>query len=300
MSVQNEVFQLLGETAASIFPLAREIMVPLFEEKFEEQRLYQPTFMAFQLSPEMLTETIYLKRVPYSNPDALRENLADAVKTGYLEEEGAGGYKPSQKGREVIQLVHEKFYSHVNAINQFPVDKMKELAGLLRLLVEEVSKAELSTGILSLDLVRDGHPEVDSGTLAEVDQLLDDLNAFRDDAHIAAWAPIGESGQVWEALTFIWNGEASSAEELAEKLPYRSYTAEEYQAALDRLVALGWSEVGEGGYQLTSAGKELREKAEEETNTNYFKAWNALSDQDLNRLAELLRELKETNLKLVE
>jgi hypothetical protein len=300
MRDQNQVFQLLGETTASIFPLARQIMQPLFEEHFIEQRFYQPVFMAYQLLPDTLTEEIFLKRAPYNNPETIHETLRDAVIAGYLEEAGPGQYKPSQKGRDAIDLVHERFYDHINTANQFPVEKLKQLAGLLGGLVAAVGKADLAGGTLSFDLVHGGHPEVELGTLAEVDQLLDDLNAFRDDAHIAAWSPTEVSGQVWEALTFIWNGEASNAEELAEKLPYRSYTAEEYQKALDQLVELSWAEVGEGVYQISDTGKELREKVEEDTNAFYFDPWKVLSDEALDLLGGLLTELKETNLKLVE
>lgn len=300
MSVRDQVFQLLGETTGSIFPIAREIMTPLFEEYFSEQRFYQPTFIAYQLSPEKLTEEIYQKRSPYINPEAIRENLEDAAKAGYLEKEGEGEYQISEKGKNAIDFVHDTFYDHINAVNQFPADKLQTLAGLLGALVESAARADLTSGILSLEIVRGGHPQVEPGTLAEVDQLLDDLNAFRDDAHIAAWTPTGVTGQVWEALTFLWNGQASSAEELVEKLPYRSYTVEEYQEALDKLVGLGWSEAGDKGYHLTESGKKIRDQAEQDTNDYYFMPWKVLSEDELGTLKELLTELKDTNLKLLD
>ena len=52
MRGEKKIYQLLGETSASIFPLAQEIMGPLFEKYFSEQRFYQPTFLAYRLSPE--------------------------------------------------------------------------------------------------------------------------------------------------------------------------------------------------------------------------------------------------------
>ncbi len=299
MSVRDQVFQLLGETTGSIFPIAREIMTPLFEEYFSEQRFYQPTFIAYQFSPEKLTEAIYQKRAPYNNPEKIRENLEDAAQAGYLEKEGEGEYQISKKGKNAIDFVHDQFYGHINRVNQYPSDKLQTLAGLLGALVENAARAELNSGILSLELVQGGHPEVEPGTLAEVDQLLDDLNAFRDDAHIAAWSPTGVTGQVWEALTFLWNGQASTAEELVEKLPYRNYTVEEYQKALDKLVGLGWAETGDEGYHLTESGKKIRDKAEQDTNEFYFNPWKVLSEEELGTLKGLLAELKDTNLKLL-
>lgn len=300
MRDHSQVFPLLGETSGSIYPLARAVMRPLFEEYFSEQRFYQPVFIAYQLSPKILTETLYRKRAPYNNPQAICENLADAAKAGYLEGEDGGGYRISQQGKTAIELVHKRFYDQINEVNLLSAAKLGSLVELLRKLVDAAGRAEFSSGVFSLELVQAGHPEVKPGTLAEVDQLLDDLNAFRDDAHIAAWIPTGVSGHVWEVLTFIWNGEAKSAAELVEKLPYRSYLEDEFQETLDTLVQLGWINKEEDGYTATPEGARIREEAEERTNQNYFGPWQALSDQELETLGDLLQELKEINLKLMD
>ena len=300
MRDQSQVFQLLGETTGSIFPLARDVMGPLFEEYFSEQRFYQPVFIAYQLSPKTLTETLYRKRAPYNNPQAICENLADAAKAGYLEGEKSGGYRISAKGKNAIESVHKKFYDHINGVNQMSADKLRALADLLRKLVESAGRAEFSSGVFNLELVQGGHPEVERGTLAEVDQLLDDLNAFRDDAHIAAWIPTGVSGHVWEVLTFIWNGEAKSAAELVEQLPYRSFLEDEFLEALDTLAQLGWIIEKGSGYQAAPEGRRLRQEVEEITNQNYFGPWQVLSAEELDQLGQLLAELKTTNHKIAE
>ena len=300
MKDQNQIFQLFGETSGSIFPLAREVMGPLFEEYFTELRFYQPVFIAYQLSPKILTEPLYRKRKPYSNSAAISENLKDAAAAGYLEVDPSGGYQISQKGRQAIDIVHERFYEFINGVNQFPRAKLKLLADLLKKLVESAAKAEFSSGIFSLELVRGGHPKVEPGTLAEVDQLLDDLNAFRDDAHIAAWIPYGVSGHVWEVLTFVWNGEAKTAQDLVEKMPYRSFLEGEYQEALDTLVGLGWIEEGREGYQAAPEGISVREAAEEQTDLNYFGPWSVFTPKELAELRSLLEELKKTNLELTQ
>ena len=51
---------------------------------------------------------------------------------------------------------------------------------------------------------------------------------------------------------------------------------------------------------MTDEGKKIRDKAEADTNSNYFKPWEALSEEEINRLGDLLSELKEINLKLAE
>ena len=156
MRDRRQVFQLLGETTGSIFPLAREVMGPLFEEYFTEQRFYQPAFIAYQLSPKPLTRALYRKRAPYNNLDAICENLADAAQAGYLDAVEGGGYQISQKGKQAIEVVHERFYEHINDLNLFPQEKMERVAELLKKLVESAARSEFSSGVFSLELVQGG------------------------------------------------------------------------------------------------------------------------------------------------
>jgi len=299
MRDEKSVFQLFGETSASIYPLSRDIMRPLFEEYFSEQRFYQPLFFAYNLRPESISADLFQCRNPYANPSSIQEVLEDSVEAGYLEQVNKGDYKPSQKGSSAIEVVHEAFYGYVNLLDHFPDDQMKELCSLLSKLVESVTQADLGESKLCFDVSYRGHIPVEHGTLAKVDQHLDDMNAFRDDAHIAAWKPTGVDGHAWEVLTFVWNGDANTPEGLAERLPYRQYTADNYREALDHLAQKGWIEIGPEGYVVTKEGKKIRDEAEQATDRNYFDPWKALSDDELNRLADLLTALKEANLKIM-
>jgi len=299
MRDEMRVFQLFGETSATIYPLARDIMRPLFEKYFSEQGFYQPLFLAYNLKPEPISVDLFQLRNPYANPDSIQEILGDAAEAGYLEEVGVGQYRPAQKGSSAIEIVHEAFYNHVNQLNHFPADQLKELCSLLAKLVDSIKQTDLGGRKICFDASVGGHIQVDHGTLARVDQHLDDLNAFRDDAHIAAWKPTGIDGHTWEVLTFVWNGGATTAKGLVDRLPYRQYTKENYQATLDDLVQQGLIEAGADGFSVTEKGKRIRDKAEDTTNQNYFRPWKVLSDDELKRMGELLTDLKETNLKLM-
>ena len=300
MRDERKTWELMGETSASIFPLARTITGPLFEEHFTEQRFYPITFTAAQLVPKSISANLLNRRNPYANPAATETLLADTAKAGYLEPDVKGNYVASEKGIHAIQAVHEAFYSHVNKINRFPADKLKELAGLLGKLVTACTKADFPDGTLRLDISHNGHPAVEPASLAKIDQHLDDMNAFRDDAHVSTWAPIDVDGHTWEVLTLVWNGEANTVEKLVERLPYRTYLAEDYTATLNALTERGWIEPGDDGYQVTAQGKQIRDNAESQTDANYFGPWGALTDDEISRLGELLQELKEINLKIVE
>lgn len=295
MTDRKAVFQLLGEASASIFPLGRDLLRPQFEKYFSEQGFYAPTFLAYQLAPQSLTLELLLKRNPYQNPAVLEEALEGAAQAGYLDADGEGGYQISDRGAAGVDAVHEVFYSHLQQVCQLSADQLADLAELLGGLVIAADQTELKGGTFCFDCSYGGLPLVAPSSLGEIDQLLDHLNAFRDDAHIAAWMPTGVGGQAWEALTFIWNGTANTAHKLAESLPYRSYSPEEYQAALDQLVDLGWIEEGQEGYQLTSKGTRIRERAEQETDDNYFLPWEVMGDPELEQLANLLQALKDSN-----
>jgi|SaaInlStandDraft_4_1057021.scaffolds.fasta_scaffold29581_1 hypothetical protein len=299
MSDKEKIFQLVGEVSGSIFSLGREVVMPLFEKHFSEQRFYQPVFRATNVAPDSISAELLSKRTPYNNSIGFVKTLRDAADAGYLKADGAGGYIVSEKGAKAIEEPHTAFYAHINKINQFPADKMAKLAALLKKIIAACEQVEFRTGKTTFDISHGGHPKVDADSLAEVDQHLDDLRAFRDDAHIAAWTPSGVNGQVWETLTFVWNGEVNTAEKLVEHLPFRNYTAKDYAKALDKLKTLGWIEVGDDGYVITDIGKKVRDDAEAATNSNYFSAWTSLSNADLKEMEKLLRELKETNEKLL-
>ena len=297
---ERKVWELMGETSGSIFPLAQEVMRPQFEEHFTEQRFYPLTFTAAQVAPKPISAGLLNKRNPYANPAGNEALLRDTSEAGYLDPVGQGDYLVSEKGANAIRDVHEVFYNYINRINRFPKDKLQELDTLLEALVSACTKADFPNGTLRLDISHNGHPQVEPASLARIDQLLDDMNAFRDDAHVAAWSPAGVDGHTWEVLTFVWNGEASTVEKLVERLPYRSYAAEDYTATLNELSQRGWIEPGEDGYTVTGTGKKIRDEAETQTDTNYFSPWKALTDEEVNRLGELLNELKGINLKIAE
>lgn len=299
MRDQQKVWQLVGDTAGSIYSLAEDIMREPFEKNFTERRFYLPTLIISGVSGS-LTVDVYSKRNPYANPAELEKLFADMTSAGYLNEAGSGKYLLSEKGANAINSTNETFYNHLNKVDRLPTDKRKELTTLLGKLVDACTKADLANGKLSFEISHNSHPKVEADSLAQIDQHIDDLNAFRDDAHISAWTPSGVNGHTWETLSFVWNGEANTVEKLVERLPFRNYTAEDFTKALDDLTQRGWIEPGDNGYKITDTGKKTREDAEDATNANFFAPWKSLSDEDLAKLEELLSELKEINIKIAE
>jgi hypothetical protein len=108
-----------------------------------------------------------------------------------------------------------------------------------------------------------------------------DINAIRDDCHMAAWRPLGVAGYVWEAFGQVADGTARTAESLFDALPYRGYSAADYAAALDELAARGWVSAGPDGYAVTAAGHAVRQQVEQATDAWFYTPWADFSAADL-------------------
>lgn len=296
MRAEQKVMQSVRDTSSSISALAENSA----GEYFSEGRFFGPTDTADRLAPKPISVSVMSKRTPYTNPDRFAQLLADTAGAGYLKPDGNGGYTVSEKGASAIHAANGTFYAQVDKANQFPADKLKEVSTLLGKLVDASLKADSVNGTFCLSIVHNGHAALEAGSLAQIDQHIDDLFAFRDDSHLAAWLPSGLSGQAWEALTFVWNGEANTADKLVARLPNRSYSADDYTQALTDLTARGWVAPGADGYTVTEAGRKIREDAETATDSNFFAPWQTLTDAELTKLGHLLNELNQTNLKIVE
>ena len=173
MRDERKVWQLMGETSASIYPLAGAVMRPQFEKHFTEQRFYPLTFTAAQMAPKPISAKLLNSRNPYANPAGTESFLGDTAKAGYIDPDGQGSYVVSEKGANAIHDVHEVFYNHINKTNRFPTEKLKELDNLLDKLVTACTKADLPNGTLCLDISHNGHPAVEAASLAQIDQQLE-------------------------------------------------------------------------------------------------------------------------------
>src|SRR5262249_49870765 len=118
-------------------------------------------------------------------------------------------------------------------------------------------------------------PWQEPSPMATIARALEALTNFRCDAHRASWRPTDLDGPAWETLTWLWEGRADSAASLlawSEKQPHpRAFTEADYAACLATLCEHGWAEPGvDGRSALTEAGRNLRQAAEEQTDTNFY------------------------------
>ena len=251
--------------------------------------------LAYGFRPEPITPEFVSKRTPYGNPERLVSLMDGAVERGWLEARGEERYVVSAQGTEVTAGLFDLGDQLFGALETLPDAELERVIALLfnvvetaRQLPEPEEKWALSWGVKF-----DRGP--DAPLMVRARRLMLDLWAYRDDSHIAAWKPYGVSGQEWEAFTMVWQGDAATAADLAEKLPYRNYDEEAYEEALQSLVARGWL-VQEGeAYAATEKGKRLRQEAEDATDRYFDAAWVSLSEAEMEELKGLLGKLGEVH-----
>jgi DNA-binding MarR family transcriptional regulator len=262
----------------------------------EERELEGPALQYIQtahgFAPDAVTPQHFAKRAPYHNPEAIVEQLCKAVAAGWMEEVAEGRYRLTVKGQEMAESIFayaDELYGGL----EVPVPEA-ELERLTVLLSKVVGKAKRlpephDKWALSWGVLFDRGPS--APVVVRLRRRLLDLNAFRDDVHIAAWEPYGVSGQLWEVLTLVWREEVGTAADLAEKLPYRGYNEASYAAALEELAARGWIAECEGVYTMTETGKAMRQEAEEATDDYYDAAWAGLSEGETVEIQSLMDKL---------
>jgi DNA-binding MarR family transcriptional regulator len=203
-----------------------------------------------------------------------------------------GRYRLTNKGQELAQSIFtraDELYGGLEVpVPEADLERLTALLGkvveMAKALPDPHDKWALSWGVLF-------ERDPSAPPILRLRRRLLDLNAFRDDVHIAAWQPYGVSGQVWEALTFVWREEASTAADLAEKLPFRGYDEAAYRTALEELAAKGWIAGDEGVFAVTEKGKALRQEAEDATDGYYDAAWAGLDEAELTEVKALMTKL---------
>jgi predicted transcriptional regulator len=280
-----------GLVAQAIFPVTRDGINEVFSKYFANPQAFFPTLMAYGAQPEPMTVTDYSTRYPYTKSERALEILEQAAAGGHLSQDG-DSFTITSQGKESIVQVNDVFYKTLGEIDPLPEQESAELAGLLATLVEASQATAEPKVKWALANMHGCHPEKTYGSLVQIDQSIDDLNAFRDDTHIASWQSYGVSGRDWDALTLLWRGQAQTAAGLAEELQAKGYSADEYGQSLDELAGRGWLEMTKEGVQLSDQGRQIRQEAEQTTDRYFFAPWQELGDGRLLRLHTLLVQMK--------
>jgi predicted transcriptional regulator len=289
----EQLWSLSREAAQAIPAAVRNEVNPLLEKHGLNQPGYFFVLLtAKRLEPDPISVARLSTRGPYTNPTVYDGFLTEVAEAGFIAaRKKNGGYELTERGRTALQEVNHAFYTRLGELSTLPEENLTQIESLLGKLAQASLDAEEPADKQRISTSRQGHSDQEYASLAKIDQHLDDLNGFRDDAHIAAWEPYEVSGYVWETLTYLWRDEAHTARELAE-LPFRGHSEETYTGAFATLVSRGWAEETDDGYRITEKGRAVRQQAEEKTDHYFFAPWACLSDAEKIQLHDLLTRLK--------
>jgi hypothetical protein len=292
-----EMWPLCGEVSQAIFTVTRPVVDPIVDETgLTQPRVVHTLLIARAIEPDAIAPVRIWRRFPYGILENWAQPLVTLAERQLLEAQGNGTYRLTPGGRALITRLLKEFYAGLAGVEKsievaYPAADVDRLAVLLDKIVTACFNAPID-----LSGLKDSHGLARNGsaiTLARIDQALDDLNAFRDDAHLAAWQPFGVTGQAWELFTFLWRGEVKNLAETVEKLAFRGHSRETYQSALGDLIGRGWVRAaGESACEVTEAGRQVREEAEAATDRNFYTPWQVLNDVEVKDLHELLTHLK--------
>ncbi len=68
-----------------------------------------------------------------------------------------------------------------------------------------------------------------------------DLFAYRDDSTFLLRVLFQPGGDCWMVMGALWNKEAVTAKQMAEKMTFHGYELSDYEVALQATVEIGWA-----------------------------------------------------------
>lgn len=292
-----EVWPLCGEVSQAIYTVTRPFVNPIVNETgLTQPRVVHTLLIARAIEPDAISAERIWRRYPYGTPASWVQPMVTLAERQLLEAQASGLYRLTPGGRAITTRLLKEFYAGLTGIEKsievaYSAADSDRLAALLAKIVTASFNASIDLASL-----KDSHglaPNGNATALARIDQALDDLNAFRDDTHLATWQSLGVTGQAWELFTFLWRGEVKNVDEMAEKAAFRGHTREAYQSALGDLIGRGWVHAaGESTFEVTEIGRKIREEAEVVTDRNFYTPWLALNEIDANDVRDLLTRLK--------
>jgi hypothetical protein len=208
----------------------------------------------------------------------------------WLEHDGADSYALADAGRAILLRSRRRRQTLVGLLPPLPSTAVDELGALLGRVIAGSLEAPTPPDTWCLAHSRRRAPDGNAPIMAQILHYFDDINAFRDDAHMAAWRSYALEGYAWEAFALVIRGEARTADDLFERLAHRGYRRAEYARALITLAQRGWviRDASSGLAQSTAEGRAVHAAVERDTDRYFYGPWACLSDDEAARLQVLL------------
>ncbi len=247
--------------------------------------------IAIGLAPEAFGLAQIYNRMPYTNPEHLRQGLQIAVERGWLVILREGVYQATSNSQTIYTRLGKKLSPVYEDLSTFSEEKLVWIAPHLNDIVDSIANNAVVEYKPAFDLDVRLAP-VPQNPLAQICNQLSHLLAYRDDAYVAAWMEQEVNSYVWEAFSYIYKGLARDAAQLAKKLgPKRHYEIETYTAAIDDLVTRKWITTAGRGYEPTPKGMEVVAEVARALSFNFSEPWAVKDEETLKELRENLESL---------
>jgi Helix-turn-helix family len=250
---------------------------------------------AAEFDPAPLTVADVRVRDIYASERIAAALLELMASEKWFDRSAAGEYHLTADGRAVLGQLRQRQHRLIAMIEPPRDAQAGRLAALLGRVIEAGLEGADPPGAWCLAHSRNRAPGSDAPPLVQIFQYVEDLNAIRDDAHIAAWRPYAISGHSWEAFAFVYTGHADTADTLFDQLAYRGYSRAEYVVTLENLAGRGWIERADaaGAYRTTMAGQAVHAEAERRTDAHFYAPWSCLSGDEIAEAHMLLVQLRD-------
>lgn len=257
-----------------------------------EPRSWGLLLAAQNFEPEEVTPGHLLVRSPYTSAEHYLYQLKSITSAGYMAEVNPGKFRLTATGRQAVQRFIDRARFAMAQADPLPPADSSRLAALLEKLVESCLSHPAPPNTWSIRLSYHIMPEIEP-PLPFIEQAFTCLDAYRDDAHLAAWRSSNLSATTFEALTVLWYGDVSSLNGIVRKLARRGHDPKVYAVALSDLRHNGYVAGARTALRLTPAGQAFRDQVEAKTNDLFFQAWKALGGPERGELEELLTHLRD-------
>jgi hypothetical protein len=288
----RNLWQLIREAWSKLesrYGAAINVMV---SESGMDMREWMILIAVLTFEPEDATPSHFMVRGPYTSSDRYLSRLGTAADQGYLEQINPGRFRLSAQGREATAEFIRIARDSMASVDPLSSSKSQILVELFDRLVSNCLKTPPPPDTWSISLSNKLMPVKDP-TMPYIEQAVSCLSGYRDDAHLAAWQSSGLSAIALESLTMIWRGQAGTLDELTDKLYFRGHPQSVYIDALNELRARSYISGFRNALRITNQGCHFRDQVEMKTEEYFFAPWDCLSGADMEKMADLLTEMRD-------
>jgi len=270
-----------------------EITEPAIEDAALQKDVPIELYYFSELGMEIFSVENFFYRDPFTNPDKFEKTFARFDVKGWITPMHNEEYQVSRRAQDATREIINAGNAQLNDFNLLSDDELKKLLTLLKQITNANLEAPEPPEKWAI-VKRFRVANIQSPLIVQIKELLLDLYAYRDDAHLSAAYPhFGQAGIAWSVLGYIAKGIAINAKQMAETMTFRGYDVEDYEVAIAATVELGWVEPSrmEGSFCVTQKGREIRKEVDQLTDEYFYRPWSVLSEQDTNELYDLLTKL---------